>query len=274
MLGAQEIRALAESIALKPEKRRGQNFVIDPNTIMRIVKQAHLKAGDVVLEVGPGLGSLTLGLLASGAHVIAVEVDERLAQLLPISAARHAPGKNLTVIAADALKPFDVPAQPTHLVANLPYNLAVPILLELLRRFPSISYALVMVQLEVAERLAAEPRSESYGAPSVKLAWYGKAELAGQISRQVFWPIPNVDSALVRFRRLSLCRDLTIRDKCFELIDAAFGQRRKTLRQSLAKHFGSPELAGAALREAQIEETARGEELSISDFLRLAEVSA
>ncbi len=274
MLGAQEIRVLADSIALKPDKRRGQNFVIDPNTIMRIVKQAHLKASDVVLEVGPGLGSLTLGLLDTGAHVIAVEIDERLAQLLPVTAARHAPGKNLTVIAADALKPFDVPAEPTHLVANLPYNLAVPILLELLLRFPSISDALVMVQLEVAQRLAAEPRSESYGAPSVKLAWYGKAELAGQISRQVFWPIPNVDSALVRFRRLSLSRDLTTRDKCFELIDAAFGQRRKTLRQSLAKHFGSPELAGAALRVAQIEETARGEELSISDFLRLAEVSA
>lgn len=263
---------MAESLNLKPDKRRGQNFVIDPNTIQRIVKLAHLQPEDVVLEIGPGLGSLTLGLLATGAHVLAVEVDDRLAELLPTTAERHAPGKRLTVIAGDALKHFDLPAPPNRLVANLPYNLAVPILLELLSRFPSIAEAIIMVQLEVAQRLVAAPGSEAYGAPSAKLAWYGGAELAGQVSRKVFWPIPNVDSALVRFRRLQPSRAEVTREECFALIEAAFGQRRKTLRQALAKHCGSPAAASVALQTAGIAETARGEELSIDDFLRLAEV--
>ena len=273
MLGAQEIRSLANSIGLKPDKRRGQNFVIDPNTITRIVKLAKIQPTDVVLEVGPGLGSLTLGLLETGASVIAVEVDERLAALLPQTAARHESRANLTIIAGDALQEFDTAQKPTHLVANLPYNLAVPILLELLRRLPSLAHAVVMVQLEVAQRLTAKPGSEHYGAPSAKLAWYGHANLAGQVSRNVFWPIPNVDSALVNFRRDELDRSLAMRDRCFEIIDAAFGQRRKTLRQSLSAVFGSPVAASEALRSAAIPESARGEELAIADFLRLAEVA-
>ena len=273
MLGAQEIRSLANSIGLKPDKRRGQNFVIDPNTITRIVKLAKIQPTDVVLEVGPGLGSLTLGLLETGASVIAVEVDERLAALLPQTAARHESRANLTVIAGDALQEFDTAQKPTHLVANLPYNLAVPILLELLRRLPSLAHAVVMVQLEVAQRLTAKPGSEHYGAPSAKLAWYGHANLAGQVSRNVFWPIPNVDSALVSFRRDASSRSLAMRDRCFEIIDAAFGQRRKTLRQSLSAVFGSPVAASEALRSAAIPESARGEELAIADFLRLAEVA-
>lgn len=274
MLGAQELRSLADSIDLRPDKRRGQNFVIDPNTISRIVKLAQLAPGDVVLEVGPGLGSLTIGLLEADATVIAVEIDERLAELLPVTAARHAPGKRLFVVQGDALEKFELPESPDHLVANLPYNLAVPILLELVSRFPSISNALVMVQLEVAQRLVAAPGTEAYGAPSAKLAWFGSAQQVGQVSRQVFWPIPNVDSALVRFRRLQAGRSAASQQRCFQLVDAAFGQRRKTLRQSLATHYGSATAAAAALHAAGISDTSRGEELAIEDFVRLAEVSA
>jgi 16S rRNA (adenine1518-N6/adenine1519-N6)-dimethyltransferase len=197
MLGAAEIRQLAESLDLRPTKKLGQNFVIDPNTIRKIVSQANLRSDDLVLEIGPGLGSLTLGLFEVVDQVVAVEVDSRLAELLPQTIARFAPTKRLTVIHADAMKITELPSEPTALVANLPYNISVPVLLHFLENFPSIERVLVMVQAEVAHRLAAVPGSKDYGSPSVKLAWYGNAKLAGSIGRNVFWPAPQVDSALV-----------------------------------------------------------------------------
>lgn len=267
MLGAAEIRELAAELDVRPTKKLGQNFVIDPNTIRRIVAAAELNPSDVVVEIGPGLGSLTLGLFEVVDEVVAVEIDSRLAQKLPVTIAKHVPGKKLTVINQDALKIFELTPEPIALVANLPYNISVPVLLHFLEAFPSIQKALVMVQAEVAHRLAAKPAGKEYGAPSVKLAWYGKARLAGNVGRNVFWPAPQVDSALVYFERAEQEGNRT---EVFAAIDAAFAQRRKTLRQSLAQWAGSPQLAEEILHRAHINPSARGEELGIADYIRVA----
>ncbi|HEV8526534.1 MAG TPA: 16S rRNA (adenine(1518)-N(6)/adenine(1519)-N(6))-dimethyltransferase RsmA [Actinomycetes bacterium] len=288
LLGAAEVRELADRLDIRPSKQRGQNFVIDPNTIRRIVRLAELRDGDDVLEVGPGLGSLTLGLLAAGHRVLAVEVDAVLAGALMQTVQRHAPTRaaDLTVVVADALTldgPPLIPAaageaargsaQPAALVANLPYNVAVPVLLHLLATFPTIARALVMVQAEVADRLAAEPGSRTYGIPSVKARWYGEVRRVATISRSVFWPVPNVDSALVRLTRGVPPPTTATRDEVFAVINAAFAQRRKTLRAALAPWAGSATAADAALRAAGIDPRARGESLTVEDFARIAEYS-
>jgi 16S rRNA (adenine1518-N6/adenine1519-N6)-dimethyltransferase len=273
LLGAAEVRELADRLGLRPSKQRGQNFVIDPNTIRRIVRLARLQDGDDVLEVGPGLGSLTLGLLAAGHRVLAVEVDAALAGALMPTVQRQAPTRaaDLTVVVADALTLAPGSAQPAALVANLPYNVAVPVLLHLLATFPTIATALVMVQAEVADRLAAEPGSRTYGVPSVKARWYGEVRRVATIGRSVFWPVPNVDSALVRLVRGVPPPTTATRDEVFAVIDAAFAQRRKTLRAALAPWAGSATAADAALRAAGVDPRARGESLTVEDFARIAE---
>ena len=273
LLGAAEVRELADRLSLRPSKQRGQNFVIDPNTIRRIVRLARLHDGDDVLEVGPGLGSLTLGLLAAGHRVLAVEVDAALAGALMPTVQRQAPTRaaDLTVVVADALTLAPGSGQPAALVANLPYNVAVPVLLHLLATFPTIATALVMVQAEVADRLAAEPGSRTYGVPSVKARWYGEVRRVATIGRSVFWPVPNVDSALVRLVRGVPPPTTATRDEVFAVIDAAFAQRRKTLRAALAPWAGSATAADAALRAAGVDPRARGESLTVEDFARIAE---
>jgi 16S rRNA (adenine1518-N6/adenine1519-N6)-dimethyltransferase len=273
LLGPAEIRALAGELDLRPTKRLGQNFVHDPNTVRRIVRGAELGPDDVVVEVGPGLGSLTLGLLPAVAAVHAVEIDPVLAARLPITVAERAPGlaDRLSVTTADALRiaAADLPAPaPTAIVANLPYNVGVPVVLHLLIELPGIRRGLVMVQAEVAERLAAPPGSRAYGVPSAKLAWFAAARRAGPVPRAVFWPVPNVDSGLLAFDR----RDPPAGDRAevFALIDAAFAQRRKALRSGLSGWAGSPAAAEESLRAAGISPLARAETLGIEDFARLA----
>ena len=263
LLGPAEIRDLAATLDLQPTKRLGQNFVVDGNTVRRIVKTARVEAGDDVLEVGPGLGSLTLGLLEAGARVTAVEIDTRLAELLPRTVEAMAPGSPLAVVTGDALR-VDIPGAPRRLVANLPYNVSVPVLLHLLET------ALVMVQAEVGHRIAAPPGSKIYGSPSVKAAWYGRWSTAGSISRQVFWPVPNVDSILVAFERAELPGTEAERLRTFTLVDAAFGQRRKMLRQALAETLGGSAAASALMASADVDPTLRGEQLTVADFLRIA----
>ncbi|HEU5268978.1 MAG TPA: 16S rRNA (adenine(1518)-N(6)/adenine(1519)-N(6))-dimethyltransferase RsmA [Jatrophihabitans sp.] len=272
LLGPAEVRGLAGRLGIRPTKTLGQNFVHDPNTIRRIVRDAQVSAGESVLEVGPGLGSLTLGLLAAGAVVTAVEIDPRLAAELPVTVRQQAPevADRLTVLHADALSIRELPGPPpTAVVANLPYNVAVPVLLTLLAVFESIRHGLVLVQLEVADRLAAAPGSRVYGVPSAKLAWYGPARRVGVVSRAVFWPVPNVESGLVRFRREPPPAEVD-RDRVFAVIDAAFAQRRKMLRSALAGLFGSAAAAEAALGRAGVAATARGETLDVRAFARIA----
>jgi 16S rRNA (adenine1518-N6/adenine1519-N6)-dimethyltransferase len=273
LLGPVEVRALAGELDLRPTKRLGQNFVHDPNTVRRIVRGAELRPEDVVVEVGPGLGSLTLGLLSAVAAVHAVEIDPVLAARLPATVAERAPAlaDRLTVTTADALRvrATDLSGPPpTALVANLPYNVGVPVVLHLLAELPGIRRGLVMVQAEVAERLAAGPGSRAYGVPSAKLAWYAAARRAGPVPRAVFWPVPNVDSGLLAFDRHDPPDG--DRDEVFALIDAAFAQRRKALRSGLAGWAGSPAAAEEALRAAGISPLARAETLGIADFARLA----
>ena len=276
LLGPAEVRVLAAGLQLRPTKQRGQNFVIDPNTVRRIVRVAEVGPRDVAVEVGPGLGSLTLGLLAVVDRVVAVEIDPLLAQALPHTVADRAPGRahRLTVVEADALTvtAADLPGPaPTALVANLPYNVAVPVLLHLLEVLPSLATALVMVQAEVADRLAAEPGSRTYGVPSVKARWYAGVRRAGPVGRSVFWPAPNVDSGLVALRRREPPSTSASRAEVFAVVDAAFGQRRKTLRAALAGWAGSPAAAEAVLRRAGVDPSARGEQLTVADFARIAE---
>jgi 16S rRNA (adenine1518-N6/adenine1519-N6)-dimethyltransferase len=274
LLGAAEIRRLAAELDLNPTKKLGQNFVVDANTVRKIVQVGRVQAGEHVVEVGPGLGSLTLAVLETGASVTAVEIDDRLATLLPHTAREHGvPDAALTVINADALRIQELPGDPTVLIANLPYNVSVPVLLHFMENFASITRGVVMVQAEVGERLAAAPGSKIYGTPSAKAAWYGKWRLAGNVSRQVFWPVPNVDSVLVAYERDAAPRGSEqLRHRTFELIDAAFGQRRKMLRQALSGVLGGTAAAASeALQAAGIDPTARGEQLSIDDFVRLAQ---
>lgn len=274
LLGASDVRQLASELDLRPTKKRGQNFVIDANTVRSIITKAEITNQDVVLEIGPGLGSLTLGLLEIAKHVVAIEIEDVLAEQLPKTVAQFAPehvGK-LTVINEDALEVNEVPEPlPNKLVANLPYNVSVPVLLHWFVLAPSIESGLVMVQSEVADRLVAPPGSRTYGIPSVKAAWFGQLTLAGSIGRNVFWPAPNVDSALVRWQRHDPPPTTATREKVFEVIDVGFAQRRKTLRAALSKYAGGPDQAERALVAANIDPKARGEELNVEQFARLAE---
>jgi 16S rRNA (adenine1518-N6/adenine1519-N6)-dimethyltransferase len=271
LLGGADIRELATKLDVVPTKKLGQNFVTDPNTIRRIVSAAKLNGSETVVEIGPGLGSLTLGLLEVANDVIAVEIDPKLASELEQTIAKRAPGKVFQLVKNDALKVAELPGQPTALVANLPYNISVPVLLHFLETFDSLRFGLVLVQAEVAHRLAAEPGNKVYGIPSVKLAWYADSQLAGNIGRNVFWPAPNVDSALVYFaKRSAELGTETERLATFDAVDAGFSQRRKTLRQALADWAGSPAQAEAILIEAQVSPQARAEELNVHDFLRIA----
>ena len=273
LLGAREIRELAESLGIRPTKKLGQNFVIDPNTVQRIVRAADVVPTDHVLEVGPGLGSLTLALLQEVTSVIAIEIDPVLAEQLPRTIALHMPERteSLTLIISDAMKVDAVPGEPTALVANLPYNVSVPVLLHLLEVVPTLRTALVMVQKEVAERLAADPGSRTYGIPSLKARWYGEVRMAGNIGRNVFWPEPNVDSALVRVDRREQPTCESGREWVFKVIDTAFAQRRKSLRGALAQLAGSPDAAEQALRAAGIDPGRRGEALTLPEFIALAD---
>ena len=271
LLSASDVRTLAAALNLRPTKALGQNFVIDPNTVRRLVRVAGVGVDDVVVEVGPGLGSLTLGLLGAVARVVAVEIDPVLAAQLPTTVGLHAPelADRLEVVVQDALTLTAVPGPaPTAFVANLPYNVAVPVLLRLLEHLPSLRTGLVMVQAEVADRLVAPPGSKTYGVPSVKAAWYAEVRRAGAIGRHVFWPAPNVDSGLVAFTR----REPPPGDRAatFAVVDAAFSQRRKTLRAALSGWAGSPDAAEQRLRAAGIDPSARGEVLDVRDFARLA----
>ncbi|HVK43953.1 MAG TPA: 16S rRNA (adenine(1518)-N(6)/adenine(1519)-N(6))-dimethyltransferase RsmA [Micropruina sp.] len=274
LLDPRTIRELAAELDLRPTKQRGQNFVHDANTVRRIVAAAGVTHDDVALEIGPGLGSLTLGLLEAVAHVTAIEIDDRLAGRLARTVAERLPRAEarLTVVEADALRVDEVPdPQPTAVVANLPYNVSVPVLLHVLARFPSIRSGLVMVQAEVADRLVAGPGSKVYGVPSVKLAWYCSARRVGSVPPPVFWPVPNVESGLVALKRREAPTTTATRQQVFALVDAAFAQRRKMLRSALAGVYGSSARAAEALEAAGIEQTARGEVLDVSDFARLAE---
>ena len=277
LLGSADVRALAARYGVRPTRRRGQNFVIDPNTVRRIVRSAALDPDEVVLEVGPGLGSLTVGLLSSVASVVAVEIDAVLAAALPETIREYAPSRadRLHVMQVDALDLADPPVPaPTAIVANLPYNVAVPVVLHLLELLPTARKGLVMVQHEVAERLVAPPGSRTYGIPSVKAAWYAELRRAGQVSRSVFWPAPRVDSGLVAWRRRPPPTSTAGRALTFAVVDAAFAQRRKTLRAALAACAGSAARAESAVRAAGIDPSVRGEALSVSEFARIADAVA
>ena len=293
LLGPAEVRALARRLGIQPTKQLGQNFVIDPNTIRRIVRSARLVPGETVLEVGPGLGSLTLGLLEAGHPVIAVEIDPKLAAELPAPVAERLPAAvdRFHLVQADALRIRELPGSeaPTALVANLPYNVAVPVLLHLLEQFPSLERVLVMVQLEVADRLAAEPGGRIYGVPSVKARWYADVRKAGVIGKNVFWPAPNIESGLVAMTRHAPGAGLgdgssddpaddsagastapPDRREVFAIIDAAFAQRRKTLRAALAGWAGSAARAEEVLRRAGVDPAARGEALGVRQYVAIA----
>ncbi len=274
LLGPAEVRSLAASLDLRPTKQRGQNFVIDPNTVRRITAASGITGSDVVIEVGPGLGSLTLALLEVASRVVAIEVDDRLAGLLPETIERFAPDQagRFELVHADALRVTAIPGPPpTALVANLPYNVSVPVLLHLLALLPSLERGLVMVQSEVADRLAARPGSKVYGVPSVKAAWYAEVRRAGAIGRNVFWPAPNVDSGLVAWTRRDPPTTTVSREQVFAVVDAAFGQRRKVLRGVLKGIAGSAAAAEAALTAAGVDPLARGESLELADFVRITE---
>ena len=274
LLGAAQIRELAAALDLKPSKSLGQNFVIDSNVCTKIVRTAAVGPTDIALEIGPGLGSLTLALLDSAASVVAVEIDSRLAGQLPITVANHFEHpENLTVLNQDALSIQSLPVNPTVLVANLPYNVSVPVLLHLLEKFESLRTGVVMVQAEVADRLAAKPGTKEYGIPSVKAAWWAEVKGAGSVSRSVFWPAPNVDSKLVSFTRRQTPGDEELRRKVFTIIDAAFAQRRKMLRSALSSLYGSSSAAEQILQRADIDPTLRGEALEISSFCAIAAVA-
>lgn len=271
LLGAAEIRELASQLDLRPAKSLGQNFVHDGNVCRKIVRTAEVVESDIALEIGPGLGSLTLALLEVAREVIAVEIDSRLAQQLPLTVAQHSDKSAvLQVHNLDALQLQSLDKNPTVLVANLPYNVSVPVLLHLLEILPSLQRGVVMVQAEVADRLAAKPHSKEYGVPSVKAAWWAEVSGAGSVSRTIFWPQPNVDSKLVAFKRRTPPGDEAMRKKVFMVIDLAFAQRRKMLRAALSSLFGSSAATESALQSVGIDPTLRGEALHIQDFCTIA----
>ena len=273
LLGPADVRDLARRLGIRPTKTLGQNFVIDANTVRRIVRAAAPAPDDVVVEVGPGRGSLTLALLPAVRRLVAIEIDPLLAGALPRTVAERAPdlAERLEVVQADALRLDSVPGPPpTALVANLPYNVAVPVVLHLLALLPSLRHGLIMVQAEVADRLSARPGGKIYGVPSVKMAWYADARRAGAVGRSVFWPAPNVDSGLVAFTRRDPPATAATREEVFAVVDAAFAQRRKTLRAALASWAGSAAAAERALRGAGVDPAARGESLDVAAFARVA----
>ena len=271
LLGANEIRQIAQELDLHPKKSLGQNFVIDGNTCQKIVRLAGVVSRDHVVEIGPGLGSLTLAILQQTNSVTVIEIDQRLASRISQTVTEHGAAK-LNVINIDALSVTELAGSPNKLVANLPYNVSVPVLLHFLESFPSIKSGIVMVQSEVAMRLAASPGTKNYGAPSAKAAWWSDVSLSDSVSRKVFWPIPNVDSSLVSFERHEPLGDEALRKATFKVIDLAFGKRRKMLRAALAELFASSAAAESALREIDIDPTLRGESLSVHDFLRIAKL--
>ncbi len=271
LLGAAEIREIAERIGVRPTKKLGQNFVVDANTCRKIVKSADVGPEDIALEIGPGLGSLTLAMLESAKEVIAIEIDDRLAAELPETAKRHGfDSDKLTIINQDAMGISTLPVEPTVLVANLPYNVSVPVLLRFLELFPTLRSGVVMVQSEVADRLVAKPNSKTYGSPSVKATWWADLSSAGTVSRSIFWPVPNVDSSLVRFVRHESAGDEALRKVVFKIIDAAFAQRRKMMRAALSDMCGSSAAASAIIEASGIDPTIRGEALELSDFIKIA----
>ena len=271
LLGAAEIREIAAELDLHPTKGLGQNFVIDSNTCQKIVRLGVVNQGDHVVEIGPGIGSLTLALLQVADRVTAIEIDERLAKRLPETARSHGVAdRALEVINDDALRVQHLSGEPNKLIANLPYNVSVPVFLTFLERFPSITSGVIMVQTEVAERLAAKPGTDAYGVPSAKSAWWCDVMLADSVSRSVFWPVPNVDSSLVKFVRHQPLGDEILRRRTFELIDRAFGQRRKMLRSVYAEIYGGSGEAESALASAGIDPTSRGESLSVERFAAIA----
>jgi 16S rRNA (adenine1518-N6/adenine1519-N6)-dimethyltransferase len=275
LLGAAEIRELAAALDLKPSKSLGQNFVHDGNTCLKIVRTAGVQPDDVALEIGPGLGSLTLAMMQEAKAVVVVEIDKRLADQLPITAAKHSHNpEKLTVINKDALQIDSLPIDPTVLIANLPYNVSVPVFLHMLERFPTLRTGVVMVQAEVADRLAASPSTKEYGVPSVKAAWWADVTGAGVVSRQIFWPVPNVESKLVAFTRRATPGDEALRLRTFAIIDLAFAQRRKMLRSALSSRYGGSAPAEAVLSGAGIDPTLRGEALDISAFVAIAQHEA
>jgi len=272
LLGGAEIREIAARIGVNPTKKLGQNFVVDANTCRRIVKSADVKQDDVALEIGPGLGSLTLALLEIAKEVVVVEIDERLAAELPHTVERHGfEPKRLMVVTNDAMVVDALPVEPTVLVANLPYNISVPVLLRFMEKFPTLRSGVVMVQSEVADRLAAKPGSKNYGSPSVKATWWADMSSAGTAARSIFWPVPNVDSSLVRFVRHAPAGDEAMRLRTFSVIDHAFAQRRKMLRSALSELFGGSAPASDAITAAGVDPTMRGESLLLPDFIKIAE---
>ena len=271
LLGAAEIREIAERIGLRPTKKLGQNFVVDANTCRKIVKSADVGPTDIALEIGPGLGSLTLAMLESASEVIAIEIDDRLAAELPETAQRHGlDTSKLTILNQDAMGITTLPKDPTVLVANLPYNVSVPVLLRFLELFPTLRSGVVMVQSEVADRLVAKPNSKVYGSPSVKATWWADLSSAGTVSRSIFWPVPNVDSSLVRFVRHQSAGDEALRKATFKIIDAAFAQRRKMVRAALSDLCGGSAAASSIIEASGIDPTIRGESLQLSDFIKIA----
>ena len=272
LLGAVEIRELATSLDLKPTKKLGQNFVVDANTCRKIVKLGDVTDRDISLEIGPGLGSLTLALLEVSKSVVAVEIDDRLAKQLPITVKRHnLDNAKLIVVNQDAMQLNSLPVKPDVLIANLPYNVSVPVLLNILEFFPSINRGVVMVQSEVAERLVAKANNKEYGSPTVKANWWADLSWAGPVSRSVFWPVPNVDSALVRFDRHTPIGNEAERVKCFKVIDHAFAKRRKMMRSAISEIFGGSVPAEAALIRAGVDPTIRGEALTVAQFAQIAQ---
>ncbi len=282
LLGAAEIREIAARIGVNPTKKLGQNFVVDANTCRRIVKIADLQSEDVALEIGPGLGSLTLAMLEIAHKVIAIEIDDRLAEQLPLTAEAHGfDRQRLIVLSEDAMTTQLLPIEPTVLIANLPYNISVPVLLRFLEKFPTIRSGVVMVQSEVADRLVAKPGSKNYGSPSVKATWWADLTGAGSVGRSIFWPVPNVDSSLVRFVRHEPAGTEHERLHTFSVIDAAFAQRRKMLRSALSELINehahrneseqikdwNPE---KLIASAGIDPTVRGEALLLGDFMKIA----
>ncbi len=271
LLGAAEIREIAARIGVKPTKKLGQNFVVDANTCRRIVKIADVRATDTVLEIGPGLGSLTLALLEVAHDVVVIEIDSRLAAELPVTVEGHGFDLNrLTVLTEDAMVVDSLPSSPTVLVANLPYNISVPVLLRFMEKFPTLRSGVVMVQSEVADRLVAKPGTKSYGSPSVKATWWADMSGAGSVGRSVFWPVPNVDSSLVRFVRHEAAGEEALRLTTFAVIDAAFAQRRKMLRGALSELFGGSAQASQAITAVGVDPTARGEALLLPEFIKIA----
>ena len=269
LLGAVEVREIAEQLNLKPTKKLGQNFVVDANTCRKIVKLAAVQLTDIALEIGPGVGSLTLALLEKANQVVAVEIDDRLANQLPITAANHGfDSKKLVVINQDAMQINKLPVEPTVLVANLPYNISVPVLLNMLQLFPSIDRGVVMVQSEVSHRLAAKPNSKEYGSPTAKANWWADLELAGSVSRSIFWPVPNVDSSLVKFVRHTPIGNEQDRIATFSVIDKAFAKRRKMMRSAVSVLFNDAE---ESLIAAGVDPTLRGEALDIGKFYQIGQ---